>query len=334
MSNHRCDPKWKLKTILTLGPASSDEGTITSMLEVADKFRLNTSHLDVNSLYTWLKKLDAIFTKLQKQIPVVIDLQGSKMRIGEFSPVTNIPEKVTLFNGKFSESKQDIPVPHKILFSVVKPGDILFLNDAKIILKITKVIGDKIEADTLVNGPLSSNKGINRKEHPVPFNGLSNKDLSIIEVANKYSFTEFAFSFTHDGYEADFIRKYINNKLLIAKIERVEAVDNICSIDSKFDEIWFCRGDLGAQAGIFNLGKLQEKFVSKITDLKNRCFLAGQVLEHMTYFSEPTRSEIVHLYDTERNGFEGIVLSDETAVGENINSIVKFFENYSESSDL
>ena len=82
------------------------------------------------------------------------------------------------------------------------------------------------------------------------------------------------------------------------------------------------------------MGKLQEKFVSKITDLKNRCFLAGQVLEHMTYFSEPTRSEIVHLYDTERNGFEGIVLSDETAVGENINSIVKFFENYSESSDL
>jgi len=82
------------------------------------------------------------------------------------------------------------------------------------------------------------------------------------------------------------------------------------------------------------LGKLQEKFVSEITDLKNRCFLAGQVLEHMTHFSEPTRSEIVHLYDTEKNGFEGIVLSDETAIGENINSIVKFFENYSESTDL
>ena len=320
-----------LKNVLTLGPASTEEDAILSLLEVADRFRLNTSHINVTDLNDWLLKLKNIFEKTGHKIPVVIDLQGSKMRIGKYPTVESIPETVSLVFEKASSSVQDIPVPHKILFQVLTPGDIIFLNDAKIILKITKLEKNRAEALTMQNGPLSSNKGLNRQNHPIPFHELTEKDHNIIKLSQKFNFTEYAFSFAHDGDEVNKIRPYTGNRRIIAKIERPEALDNVASLDRKFDEIWFCRGDLGAQAGIFELGRLQSVFVSQIQNLKNDCFLAGQVLEHMTHFSEPTRSEIVHLYDTEKNGFKGIVLSDETAIGKNLNAISKFLNNYNQS---
>ena len=317
-----------LKTILTLGPATESNESITSLLKVADRFRLNSSHMNYDDLNVWLQRLNNIFDYVGHEIPVVVDLQGSKMRIGKYNASSSIPDKVILTLGTDSSSSSEIPVPHEVLFRVLNSGDIIYLNDAKIILRVDTVEVGRVRATTLQNGPLSSNKGLNRKNHPVPFHKLTEKDLSMIEQSKKYSFVEYAFSFVHDGTEIDKIRPFIDNHKIIAKIERTEAVDNIEAIDKKFDEIWLCRGDLGAQAGIFKLGYLQDVFVSKIKNLKNECFLAGQVLEHMTKFPEPTRSEIVHLYDTGKNGFKGIVLSDETAIGENISSVANFLKNY------
>ena len=317
-----------LKTVITLGPASSKENVIVSLLSIADRFRLNTSHLDEISLEDWLSKLSSIFEKNQSTIPVVIDLQGSKMRIGQYPTVKSLPKELSLIFAKTSDNIENIPVPHEVFFKTLKQGDTVSLNDAKILIKIKEVTKNKAKAITLQNGPLSSNKGINRQKHPVPFEGLTRKDQKIIEISQKYSFTEYAFSFTHDGNEIDKLKPYTGDRRVIAKIERPEAIDNIKLIDHNFDELWLCRGDLGAQAGLFDLGRIQESFTSKMPSFKCTSFLAGQVLEHMTHFPEPTRSEIVHLYDIEKSGFEGIVLSDETAIGKNIEQIVNLLKNY------
>ncbi len=317
-----------LKNVLTLGPASSKQNIISALLSVADRFRLNTSHITVNELSEWLSRIEKVFTASEKFIPVVIDLQGSKMRIGKYQPVDTIPEHITLSFKETSLSPEVIPVPHEALFKFLNEGDTVSLNDARITLKITEVNINSAKAITIKNGPLSSNKGINRKEHPIPFHELASKDSKMIRAAKKYNFTEFAFSFAYSGNEADKIRPYTGKHRIIAKIERAETFANLESIDKCFDEIWLCRGDLGAQVGIFNLGKLQKTFIQKINSLNKNCFLAGQVLEHMTSFPEPTRSEIVHLFDTEQNGFKGFVLSDETAIGKNIPSIVDFLETY------
>ncbi len=320
-----------LKTVLTLGPVSTEENIIISLLEVADRFRLNISHMNVSDLIDLLLKLNNVFENTSHTIPVVIDLQGSKMRIGKYPSIETIPETVSLVLGETSKSADTIPVPHKILFQTLVQDDIIFLNDAKIILKVTEVKKNRVEAVTLRNGPLSSNKGLNRKNHPVPFYELTEKDINMIKLSKKYDFIEYAFSFAYDGDEINKIRSYTGEHRVIAKIERPEALDNIESIDKSFDEIWLCRGDLGAQAGIFELGRLQASFVSKIQKLKNDCFLAGQVLEHMTNYPEPTRSEVVHLYDSEKNGFKGIVLSDETAIGKNISAVSNFLKSYNQS---
>jgi pyruvate kinase len=326
-----------LKYIITLGPASSEIEVISKLLNVADCFRLNSSHLSKETLDFWLQKIETVFQKENKEIPVIIDLQGAKMRIGEFPSVDQIPEKIILNFASCSYNTTVIPVPHREFFNSVKVDDFITLNDMKVKIKIISVDQERekenvkrsCKATVVRNGPLSSNKGINIETHPVAFNDLTYKDKVIIGTSLKYRFTCFAFSFLNDGDEADRIRPLIKKRKLVAKIERPEAFSYLDNIDTKFDEIWLCRGDLGAQAGIYNLGMLQEKFVNKMSELKHDCVLAGQVLEHMTSSSTPTRSEIVHLYDTEKNGFKGIVLSDETAVGKNPLAVSEFLNELS-----
>ena len=111
------------------------------------------------------------------------------------------------------------------------------------------------------------------------------------------------------------LKPLVNKRPLTAKIERPEAFSFLNNIAKNFDSIWLCRGDLAAQAGIKRLGYLQDQFIQTLSSKNNHLYLAGQVMEHLTHFKSPTRSEVVHLYHTINQGYQGIVLSDETAIG-------------------
>jgi len=287
---------------------------IIKLLDHADRFRLNASHLTPASLKHWLNKLQDIFNKKSKSIPVVIDLQGAKMRIGEYPSNSRIPEDISIKLVETSANPSIIPVNSIELFNNVKSGEILSLNDNRIELEVTYKAENVLEARVIKNGPLSSAKGINRRQHPIPYHEVSENDKGMIAIANTYTFTEYAFSFTHDGKEAILLQEYTNKKIT-AKIERPESMDFLQTIDKHFDEIWFCRGDMGAQAGLENLGKRQQQLEEQLSVLGKPVILAGQVLEYMTHFPEPTRAEVVALYKAAKNGFSGIVLSDETAIG-------------------
>ena len=318
-----------MQTILTLGPATQTEEIITELLGVADGFRLNSSHLTPEQLLKWLDKLSTIFSRTDRTLPVIIDLQGAKMRIGEYPDVPELPnDKVTLLLQNKTDTSSIIPVPHEELFQELRAGDVLTLNDTRIILEIIDVSPNEALAAVLKNGPLCSLKGINRTRHPVPYRVMTNKDKETIELCQKFPFTHYAFSFVLNGEEAALLRPATGQKQLIAKIERPEALSHLSTIDSKFDAIWFCRGDLGAQAGVENLGSLQEQFVTAFEILKSPKYLAGQVLEHMSHFPEPTRSEVVHLHDIQKAGFDGIILSDETAIGKYPLEVASFLKRF------
>ena len=115
-------------------------------------------------------------------------------------------------------------------------------------------------------------------------------------------------------------------KKLVAKIERPEAFSFLKEIDRNFDELWFCRGDLGAQAGIASLAALQHEFIRTSTGLGLESMLAGQVLEYITHFPEPIRAEVVQICDALASGFRGIILSDETAVGKHPEQVADFID--------
>lgn len=323
-----------MSLVLTLGPACEKPQFITALYQKAERFRLNTSHLTLIELEAWLNRLWHFFQKKGAPLPVILDLQGAKMRIGKFPTGALYTSTVTLFLGQESNNPQHIPVPYVAFFEAIKPEDIISLNDAKVKLEITQVIKDRAEANVLISGPLDSFKGINRAIQPLPFTQTSEKDAQIIAMGLEYPFTQFACSFILDGTEATRLRPLIADRLLIAKIERPEAMSHLAIIESHFDEIWFCRGDMGSHTGFSQLGKVQETFVRYTCRSKKTKFLAGQVLEHMTHFPEPTRSEVVHLYDAIKAGFDGIVLSDETAIGaypiqasETAKQLIKAFKN-------
>lgn len=304
-----------MDTVFTLGPASESPQLIKAFCQTAGRFRLNTSHLTEAELRAWLDKLALFYKNSGKTVPVILDLQGAKMRIGKFPACKLYLHKVTLFLGQESNDPKRIPIPHPILFEVLKPEDILSLNDARVKLEITQVGEDFAEANVLINGSLDSYKGINRAIHPIPFTQIIEKDKQAIDIGLDYVFVQFACSFVLNGNEADCLRPLTRDRRLIAKIERPEAMSHLAKIGDHFDELWFCRGDMGSQTGLNRLGKLQETFIHTTDPLKKPRFLAGQVLEYMTHFPEPTRTEVVHLYDVLKAGFNGIVLSDETAVG-------------------
>lgn len=313
---------------LTLGPSSADEKTISEFLEVASRFRLNASHLSRRQLQNWLQKLASTFESRGRQIPVVVDLKGAKTRIGKYPITPELPGVVTLSSDKASDDPATIPVPHELFFEGIKPGDEVSLNDGRVLLRILEInhreVKSQAKAEVVQNGPLRSFKGINRTLHPITYAGVTHADSEMIEASAGFDFVEYAFSFVYDGREAALLRPLTGKKRLIAKVERVEALQHIPSIDRSFDEIWLCRGDLGAQAGLERIGKLQSQFTSYLPKLSHPAVLAGQVLEYMTHFPYPTRTEVAHLHDVRAAGFNGVVLSDETAVGRNPLAVARF----------
>ena len=251
-----------MEKILTLGPSSQDTAIITRLLKTATSFRLNSSHINNKQLLTWLINLEKLFKKSKTSIPVIIDLQGAKMRIGKYPNMKSIPTRINLVLDSDSSNPELIPLVHEELFKQVKPCEILLLNDAKIQIEIKEVNRKLIKANVIKNGPLSSFKGINRALHPVPYINVLNNDLEAINTSIPFEFVHYALSFVHNGSESELIRPLIKNRRLIAKIERKEAFKHLIEIDKKFDQFWLCRGDLGAQAGLSKLGSLQEEFVN------------------------------------------------------------------------
>ncbi len=123
-------------------------------------------------------------------------------------------------------------------------------------------------------------------------------------------------------------RPLVKQHKLIAKIEQVAAFKNLQSIANKFSSLWLCRGDLGAEAGLNMLGKLQSEFSKAMKHVDCPCLLAGEVLGSMVKMPRPSRAEIVQQYDALQSGFNGIVLSDETACGENLTAVVDFLAQH------
>lgn len=317
-----------MKRVFTLGPASESPKIIEYFCQTADGFRLNVAHLSLEGLKTWLDRLSSIFYNQGKVWPVILDLQGAKMRIGQYPSQAEIPANVCLFFGEVSASPDYLPVPHLDLFQVLQVGDILSLNDDRLKIKVTEVGQRQATAEVLVNGSLSAYKGINRLDHPVPFTQVGQRDRAAIELGLQYEYVQFACSFVLDGTEAEHLRPLTQDRRLIAKIERPESMQFLQDIDGNFDDLWFCRGDLGTQAGLRVLGALQAQFVAQFPQLSKPKFIAGQVLEYMTYFPQPTRSEVVHLYDLKIAGFDGMVLSDETAIGQFPEKVADFLQDF------
>ena len=292
--------------VATLGPASWH---LAGALQTAGAtaFRLNASHMTAVDLAHRA-------AALRGELPdcrVIVDLQGAKMRLGDFAerPVpAGEPVRFAL-----DANEGAIPIPHQELFASVTAGETLSCGDDRLQFRVVTAGPDTIEAVALVSGILQPRSGANLAEHPVVLNDISELDLDRIRATACHDRVAFAFSFMKDGGEAKWIRRRAPRCPVLGKIERREAVENISLISRAVDAVWICRGDLGAQLGPAAMARWVAAFNPK--SLPCPVLMAGQVLEHLTAAGEPTRSEVCHLYDLTSRGYAGFVLSDETAIG-------------------
>lgn len=305
----------RLEVVATLGPASAPQPVFQQLVRLADGLRLNASHLSAHELMGWLERLSQAFDAQGRVRPVVIDLQGAKMRLGRLEPRACLPDEIELRDTEeVRGSTPALPVPHPRLYAAVRPGERLSLNDRRVVLEVLRVAPGRIDTRVLRNGPVAARQGLNREEHPIPLDRLTEADVRAIEVGSRFAFTHFALSFVHTGAELGLLRDH-TDRPCVAKVERPETLAHLEALAVGFDALWLCRGDLGAQAGLRALGPLQERVTRALPTLACPVLLAGQVLHHMCSSPRPTRSEVVHLHDVATRGFAGVVLSDETAVG-------------------
>ena len=292
----------------TLGPSSSGQEAEFAKCGVTH-FRINSSHLTLEGLSEYIDNAQS----RAPQIPIIIDLQGAKMRLGDFEPRNVVAGQQVSFALAETASTDNIPLPHPEPYAVLKADDAVSIDDGRLLAVVRAVQSQRIDVCMQSEGQLRPRKGFNRAVHPVALDKLTLRDTEIVKVGYAAGCRRFALSFVGDGRECDWVRQQVGPVEVIAKIERQDALANIERIAQASDTLWICRGDLGAQLGLAALGRSVAAIVP--TSFSIPILMAGQVLEHLTEHRTPTRSEVCHLYDLLGRGYAGIVLSDETAIG-------------------
>lgn len=321
--------------IATIGPKSLDEILLEEMIGCGvTAFRLNTSHITIDQLNDLIDRYYSFYQKVSHHPSLYLDLQGSKWRLGLFPTVElSVNQKVKLMYGEETSGKNALPVPHLDFFIAVKNSNgLLTLADGKVCMQIEKVMQDEIIARVTRAGRLSSRKGITVTECGFRKEELSQNDQKVVKNTTGLPFVRYAVSYIKDGQEMKKYRQMLGESAyLTAKLERISALDDVLLISELANELWLCRGDLGAELGLKDMAKIVYEFHSLIPILKKPVILAGQVLEHLVDHPMPTRSEICYCYDALNHGYRGFVLSDETAVGSFIIEACRtaaMFKNY------
>jgi pyruvate kinase len=306
--------------LATLGPASASDRVIKALRAAgATGFRLNTSHLSLEELRRWLKKLDPLLGDTDSTVPLTLDLQGSKWRLGRFNASTLRPgETVEIVLATAAQGIGRLPVPHPDFFyAVPMSSGRIMLDDARIQLAVQSMEADRVRARVVKGGEVVSRKGITFSRSAYRKESLNEKDRQIFEQTRQYN-VRYAVSYVKDAQEMANYRSLLGDTVyLIAKLERESALREAAQIASSAHAVWLCRGDLGAEMGFRGMAAAVRTFSQQVNTLPVDVLLAGQVLQHMTHHPFPTRSEICCLYDALRAGYRGVVLSDETAVGRN-----------------
>jgi len=294
--------------VVTLGPASIGREAELARAG-ATQFRVNASHLSTGDLQEYIQRAQ----RNAPGVSIVVDLQGAKMRLGDFEPrpVTQA-EQLRLVLAA-SSSTPEVPLPHPAAFRSLERGDTISIDDGRIQGIVRDVEPERITCELQNSGLLQPRKGFNRADHPLMLDELTPKDLHLARAAANAGCCAFALSFVADGRECGWLRQELRGVEVVAKIERRDALPRLSQIAAAADALWICRGDLGAQLGFTALGRAVAAV--KPGELEVPVWMAGQVLEHLTAHREVTRSEICHVHDLLARRYVGIVLSDETAVG-------------------
>ncbi len=315
----------RTKIIATLGPATDAPGALKNLLaEGVDVVRLNLSHGSADDHRQRAAAVRAAAAELGREVGVLADLQGPKIRIERFAsgPIQLEPNASFTLDCDAKAPAGDatrVGVSYHDLWKDVNPGDVLLLDDGLVSLEVVGVVGRTIHCSVLAGGRLSDRKGINRLGGGLTVAALSDKDRNDIRLAAELGADFLAVSFVKTADDIGQARRLLHeaggSAALVAKIERAEAIENLAEIVEVSDAVMVARGDLGVEIGDAELPGLQKKIIREALVQSRVVITATQMMQSMVESPIPTRAEVLDVANAVIDGTDAVMLSQETAAG-------------------
>ena len=311
----------RTKIVATLGPASSDRRVIASLFKAgADVLRINMSHTSHARMRELVAAIRAVESEHGRPIGILVDLQGPKLRIGAFAAGPAIlvgGESFALDADPAPGDGRRVQLPHPEIFAAIEPGHTLLLDDGKIRLLATEVVGTRILTRVVVGGRLSDRKGVSLPDTTIAFSALADKDRSDLEAALDAGIDWVALSFIQRPEDIAEARKITRGRAAVmAKIEKPQAVNRLGEIIDLADALMVARGDLGVEMPLEKVPGVQKQMTRAGRAAGKPVVVATQMLESMIASPVPTRAEVSDVSTAIFEGADAIMLSAESAAGQ------------------
>jgi pyruvate kinase len=321
-------PQRATKIVATLGPASSSPEMLEAMIRAdVNVVRLNFSHGKAQDHIDCANTVRAAAKRAGREVGIMADLQGPKIRVGKFADgkVMLEPGQPFVLDASRTEpgDLSGVVLDYKELPRDVKAGDTLLLNDGLIVMTVDQVVGDAVHTTVKMGGELSNNKGINKQGGGLTAPALTAKDMEDIKTAMALKADYVAVSFPKNATDMELARQLCNMAAvpynhkpgLIAKIERAEAIPELENILRVSDGIMVARGDLAVEVGNATVPGLQKHMIKLARQTDKVVITATQMMESMIVNPVPTRAEVSDVANAVLDGTDAVMLSAETAVG-------------------
>ncbi len=308
------------KIIATLGPASADEAVIRALARAgADVFRVNFSHgayAEHEARIDIIRRLEA---ELDRPIGVLMDLQGPKLRVGQFAEGGVMLERGAPFRLDLEPTPGDVSrvqLPHPEIFAVVDSGAEVLINDGRIHLRVVEYGEEWIETEVVVGGEVSDRKGVNVPGTVLPLSALTDKDRGDLEFGLGLGVDWVALSFVQRAEDVQEMRDLVAGRAgVLSKLEKPSAIARLDAVMEASDAVMVARGDLGVEMPPQELPQLQKRISQLGRRMGKPVIIATHMLDSMVASPVPTRAEASDVANAVYDGVDAVMLSAESAAG-------------------
>ncbi|PKB73407.1 MAG: pyruvate kinase [SAR202 cluster bacterium Io17-Chloro-G7] len=313
----------KTKIVVTIGPASRERETLDQLISAGmDCARLNFSHGSLEEHGEVISLVRELSQAQGRPVAILQDLPGIKMRLGELDGLVQLRrnDMVTMVPETHSKHAFVIPFPQPGVIRNLRPGHLIFIADGSVCLEVLETDGNAIHAQVRNGGTLSSFKGVNLPGVAIDMPVLTEQDKIALDFGAKQQVDWVAISFVRTVEDIRYAREYMgrigSKAMVMAKLERGEAIENIDAILRETDGVMIARGDLGVEIPMERVPVVQKEVVKKASDVARISVIATQMLRSMVISPTPTRAEVSDISNAVLDGADAIMMSEETAVGE------------------
>jgi pyruvate kinase len=312
----------RTKIVCTIGPATSSAEMLDKLVAAGmDAARLNFSHGSHEDHAGRARLVREAQERAGRPLALIGDLQGPKLRIGDLPGTVMLAsgDEVVL-SGDGTGEPGDLPVSPPVLAEVLGPGQDVLIDDGLVHLQVEEVTAGRARCKVAVGGRVDSHKGVNVPGATIPIPSLTEKDLADLEFALTIGVDYIALSFVRSAGDIRQLRELLNSAgstaLVIAKIEKAEALEELDAIIGASDAVMVARGDLGVEIGPAAVPLVQKRIILSALEHGKPAITATQMLESMIHHADPTRAEASDVANAVLDGTSALMLSGETAMGE------------------